>query len=109
MSESKKELTSISVKIFGREYSIKCHSDEVNRLHESVELLDAEMNKTASANHILNTDQVAVLTALNLSNQLLSLKNAEKKAAAHDALQDRLKELLDRLKNSLANVAEIGV
>jgi len=109
MSESKKELTNISVNIFGREYSIKCYSHEVDQLHESVELLNTEMNKTASANHILNTDQVAVLTALNLSNQLLSLKNAEIKAAAHDAVQDRLKQLLHRLKNSLANVAEIRV
>jgi cell division protein ZapA len=109
MSQSKEELTNISVKIFGREYSIKCYSHEIDRLHESVELLNAEMNKTASANHILNTDQVAVLTALNLSNQLLSLKHTEKKAAAHDALQERLKQLLHRLKNSLANVAEIGV
>jgi cell division protein ZapA (FtsZ GTPase activity inhibitor) len=109
MSQSEKEWTNISVKIFGREYNIKCSVDEVDVLHQSAELLNQEMNKTASANHILNTDQVAVLTGLNLSNQLLSLKHMEVKAAAHDALQDRLKHLLGRLKNSLANVTEIAV
>jgi len=109
MNQSRKELANISVKIFGREYSIKCSVDEMDALHQSVELLNVEMNKTASANHILNTDQVAVLTALNLSNQLLTLKHTEVKAAAHDALQDRLKHLLNRLKNSLANVNEIAV
>ena len=109
MSALKKELINVSVKIFGREYNIKCCSHEVDQLHESVGLLNAEMNKTSSANNILNTDQVAVLTALNLSNQLLVLKQAEAKAAAHDILQDRLKQLLERLKNSLANVAEIRV
>jgi cell division protein ZapA len=106
---STKDVINIAVKIFGREYSIKCKASEESILREAVEFLDDEMKKTSSMNHVINTEQVAVLTALNLSNQLLTLKNTEQKALAHDALQDRLQTLLHRLKTSLANFAEITV
>jgi cell division protein ZapA len=106
---SKDALTNVTVQIFGREYGIKCRPHERRDLLEAVEFLDEQMRKTASTNRSVNTEQVAILTALNLVHQLLDVKEARKKALAHDALQERLQVLLNRLKTSLANFTEITV
>ena len=61
----------VTVTILGEEYLISCPPDEESSLQESAELLDKRMRGIRASGKVMNSERIAVMAALNLSNELL--------------------------------------
>lgn len=97
----------ISVAILNRTYKIKCTPDEEYQLRDSARYVDQQMRKVSQSGTIMNTDRVAVVTALNICHELLQLKQEQTKST--QLMNQQLQNLLKRLKNSLGTEEGIAV
>jgi len=71
MAESAK---TIEISLLGRSYKIACEEDERAALLEAVAYLDAKMGEIKKSGKVSGTDRIAVMAALNIVHELLSLK-----------------------------------
>jgi cell division protein ZapA len=71
MSEKAKTL---DVNIMGRNYRVSCADDEREALLAAVAYVDRKMTEIKSASKIAGTERIAVMAALNIANELLSVR-----------------------------------
>jgi len=64
----------VNVKILERSYRIKCPPEQVAELEEAARYLNEQMRKVRQSSNVMSTDRVAVVTALNLTNEFLRAK-----------------------------------
>jgi len=64
----------IEISILGRSYKIACEDNERDALLEAVAYLDGKMAEIKKAGKVSGTDRIAVMAALNIAHELLSLK-----------------------------------
>ena len=64
----------IEISILGRNYKIACEDGEREALLEAVAYLDGKMGEIKKAGKVSGTDRMAVMAALNIAHELLSLK-----------------------------------
>jgi len=76
MAESAKSIDAktIEISILGRNYKIACEEGEREALMEAVAYLDGKMGEIKKAGKVSGTDRIAVMAALNIAHELLSLK-----------------------------------
>lgn len=93
MSESNHLVT---VTIFDRDYKIKCHLDEAQALQEAAKILDQQMRSNHPSTTGINTERLAVITALNLSHELAKLRQ-------------QISKLSNKIRTALVTEEEIAV
>jgi cell division protein ZapA len=71
MSEKAK---TIEVSIMGRNYRVTCADDEREALRAAVAYVDKKMTEMKAASKVAGTERIAVMAALNIANELLSIK-----------------------------------
>jgi cell division protein ZapA len=71
MSEKAKAL---DVSIMGRNYRVVCADDEREALLNAVAFVDKKMTEIKAASKVTGTERIAVMAALNIANELLSVK-----------------------------------
>jgi cell division protein ZapA len=71
MSEKAKAL---EVSIMGRNYRVTCADDEREALLAAVAYVDKKMTEIKAASKVAGTERIAVMAALNIANELLSIK-----------------------------------
>lgn len=64
----------IEVSILGRSYRVSCADGEREALMRAVEYLDAKMGEIKNTGKVNGTDRIAVMAALNIAHELLSMK-----------------------------------
>lgn len=64
----------IEVNILGRGYRVSCADGEREALMRAVEYLDAKMGEIKNSGKVNGTDRIAVMAALNIAHELLSMK-----------------------------------
>lgn len=69
--------TPVSVSILGKEYQIACQEQEQEALISSAQLLHNSMEKIRSTGKVVGLDRIAVMAALNLAHDLISLQSQE--------------------------------
>jgi cell division protein ZapA len=76
MAESAKSVDAktIEISILGRNYKIACEDGEREALMQAVAYLDGKMGEIKKAGKVSGTDRIAVMAALNITHELLSLK-----------------------------------
>ena len=58
----------------GRNYRVTCADDEREALLAAVAYVDKKMTEIKAASKVAGTERIAVMTALNIANELLSVK-----------------------------------
>ena len=71
MSEKAKTL---DVSILGRNYRVTCADEEREALLAAVAYVDKKMTEIKAASKVAATERIAVMAALNIANELLSIK-----------------------------------
>ena len=71
---SDERVSRISVRLLDREYQVACPSEERADLLDSAEYLDAKMREVRDAGKVVGLDRIAVISALNLANELIKLR-----------------------------------
>ena len=83
MGEKKK----VAVRILGKEYIIACTEDE-EYIQKLAYYVDRKLNQITNANSLLSSDMAAILTAVNVADELLKamevIDKLKKKIPAQD-------------------------
>ena len=95
---SKNNVT-VSVRILDREYQISCPENEVEALRQSAQELDGQMNDIRSNGKIVGVDRIAIMAALNITNDLLKLKLESLNNVAIS--QDKLTDMGNRISQTI--------
>ena len=93
------ETNSISIKILGQEYKVKCPPDKISELQESAVYLDRLMQEIRDNSNIISLDRIAVIAALNAAHEMLILKR--QKHAYIDTLSKRIGDLQQKIQQTL--------
>jgi cell division protein ZapA len=93
-----------SVEIMGRIYQIKCPEEDVSSLRRAAEYLHEKMRHMRETG-VLSVDRVAVITALNIVHQLLTLE--QHKNQDLQLINQRLSALQDKVEEALLKPAEV--
>lgn len=101
------ETTTVSVKILDKEYQVSCRMDEVDALTASARYLDQQMRQIRESGKVFGLDRIAVMTALNLANELLQKRNAVEEATRET--QVKVRQLSERVDEALAEHKQLGL
>ncbi len=85
----------INISILDKNYKVACPAGEQSALLESAKFLDVKMREVRDSGTIMGSERIAVITALNLANELLNSSNVDKE------LQPRLKNLESKISRVL--------
>ena len=89
----------VSVRILEKEYQVSCPADERTNLLDSADLLNQKMREIRDSGKVVGLDRIAVMAALNITNELLQA-HAKDKVLEGD-VGVRLKNLTERLDSAL--------
>ena len=89
----------ISVQILDREFQFACPVEEQKALQEAAEFLDARMRDIKGEGRLMALERIAVMTALNLSDELLKMKKHEQHR--QQTVDGRIRMLADQLDDAL--------
>ena len=64
----------VEVTILGRTYRVACEPGEREALLQAVAYLDAKMSEIKKAGKTAGTERIAVMAALNIAHELLSMR-----------------------------------
>jgi len=96
---SEDRVARISVRLLDREYQVACPADERSDLLDSAEYLDAKMREVRDSGKVVGLDRIAVISALNLANELIKLR---RNGSSVDAdLGAKLQRLRERVESAL--------
>ena len=93
------ELTRVSIRILEKEYQVACPPEERAALLASAEYLSAKMKEIRDTGKVVGLDRIAVMAALNITNDLLLSRGRDD--GAETDLAARLKILRERVESAL--------
>jgi cell division protein ZapA len=68
------EQKTIEVNLLGRSYRVACDDNEREALMAAVAYLDGKMNEIRKSGKVMGAERIAVMAALNVAHELLSMK-----------------------------------
>lgn len=87
----------VAIRIMDKEYLVGCPEGAEAELFNAADYLDKKMREIRDAGKVLGLERVAVMTALNLSHELL-----KSKVEGQEKLGERINKLNQKIDNSLA-------
>ena len=97
----------ISVSILDKDYKVACPSGEQPALLASAKYLDSKMREVRDSGNLMGVERVAVITALNITNDLLNSNQAEK--VLGEELPPRLKNLETKISKALERARQLEI
>lgn len=94
----------VNISILGRDFSVACPEDEQEALLEAARYLDGNMKEIQKTGKIIGADRVAIMAALNITNDLLKLQRATE---GQTQVQEKLAKLQDRIDAVLKEATEV--
>ena len=67
----------LEVTLLGRSYRVACSDAEREALLQAVAYLEGKMNEIKQAGKVAGTERIAVMAALNIAHELLSMRLGE--------------------------------
>ena len=90
-----KDGRAIEVSILDRTLKIACKEEEKADLLSAVEYLDAKMREIKASSKVLSVERVAIMAALNIAHELLSVRRASDFDS--EAFERRMKSMADAI------------
>lgn len=87
----------VTIKLLGKEFIVGCPSENETDLLASASHLNSKMEEIQANSKIIGLERIAVMAALNISNELLS-----KKVQHREQLEDTMLRLSEKIDKSLA-------
>ena len=87
----------------GRDFAVACLEEEQENLLAAARYLDKNMKDIQKTGKIIGTERCAIMAALNITNDLLKLKNStldqNRVESKLNSLQERIDEVLREAEN----------
>ncbi len=96
---SEERVTRVGVRLLDREYQVACPAEERADLLDSAEYLDAKMREIRDSGNVTGLERIAVISALNLANELIKLRRQG--SAVDGDVGGRLRVLRERVESAL--------
>ena len=90
----------VSVRILEKEYQVACPAEERDDLMRSAEMLNRKMREIRDSGKVIGLDRIAVMAALNLTNDLLVAQTSDDKIDSK--LTGRLSDLCELVDATVA-------
>ena len=90
----------ITVMILDREYRVACEPDERQSLLEAAHQLDEHMREIRNNGRLMALERIAVMAALNLTDELNKIKKNEQ--LRQDSIDSKIRHLADKLDSALS-------
>jgi cell division protein ZapA len=97
----------VSVRILEKEYQVACLPEERSELLDSAEFLNAKMREIRDGGNIVGLDRIAVMAALNLSHELLKLRNRGE--ATQSDVGRKVRQMRERVETVLAKGQQLDL
>jgi len=97
----------VSVRILEKEYQVACLPEERSELLDSAEMLNNKMREIRDNGNIVGLDRIAVMAALNLSHELLRIRNRGE--AADGDVGRKVRQMRERVENVLAKSQQLDL
>lgn len=94
----------VTVRILDREYQVMCSPDERRGLMDAALYLDRRMREIRESGKLSSAEKIAVMCALNLSDELLKLRGEREARGAQ--VDQRILDLAQRLEGAGAGESE---
>ena len=91
-------ISRISVRILEKEYQVACPADERDDLLRSAELLNRKMREIRDSGKVIGLDRIAVMAALNITNDLLQSESSDDKIDSK--LRGRVRDLCELVEST---------
>ena len=98
MSDAK----TVRVSILDKDYQVSCEAEEVEALQRSANYLDEQMREMKEKSNVIGLDRLAVMAALNLTNELLT---QSERASALGSQQAQVSSRLDAQNAEIASLS----
>jgi cell division protein ZapA len=100
----------VIVKLLDKEYQVACPPGQQQALARSANYLDSQMRNIRSSGKVIGLERIAVMAALNISNELLQQNTdiTETPAAAAPS-GNQLKNLNDKLDEALNRFRQLEI
>ena len=96
----------IRVDIMDKEYLIACPDEEREQLYDAVKYLNQKLRELKGAGRIIGAERIAVMTALNITSELLQYKKAN---ADYNVKVDKtVKRLFSKIEGALGEKRASG-
>lgn len=93
------EVQAVKVRILDKEYQVACQPEEQQSLLAAADYLNERMRELRSRGTVIGSDRLAVITALNMSHEMLRLRQVESEyqalSAQFEALQQNVARALE--------------
>jgi len=89
----------VSVRILEKEYHVACPAEERAALLDSAEYLNRKMREIRDSGKVVGLDRIAVMAALNITNDLLLSRGRDDGVEVD--LAARLKAMRERVESAL--------
>ncbi len=97
----------INISILDKDYKVACPPGEQSALLESAKFLDNKMREIRDSGNIMGSERIAVITALNMANDLLRTSNLDKEIGQE--LPPRLKDLENKISRVLEQARQLEI
>jgi len=97
----------INISILDKDYKVACPPGEQSALLESAKFLDSKMREVRDTGNIMGSERIAVITALNMANDLLKSGNVDKELGQE--LPPRLKDLENKISRVLEQARQLEI
>ena len=101
------ENNTLTVSIVGKDYQVACPAGEEESLREAAHYLHKLMESIRASGRVVGLDRVAVMAALNISNELLQSKNSQDDSQAKVTAQ--LQKLSDRVADAISTNKQMQI
>lgn len=95
-----KETVPVEVSVLDKTYKVACPAEERDDLLASAHYLNERMHAMRTAGRVVGSERIAVITALNVTHELLRLQASG--GADNPLTLDRLRKLSDRIDDGLS-------
>lgn len=90
----------VSIAILDKEYQIGCPTEKEQDLVASASYLDEKMREIRDSGRVVGMDKVAVMAALNIAHELLSMKDVKDQSSKN--VDNYLQVLHDKAEAAIA-------
>lgn len=94
----------VTIKILGKDYTISCPEEKRDELLSAASFLDRNMREIQQSGSTLGTERIAVMAALNIAHDLISLRD---NTGISDELEKRIRTLRRTVEDALDRQAEM--
>jgi len=101
------EALPINVSILDKDYKVACPTGEQPALLASAKYLDSKMREVRDSGNIMGSERVAVITALNITADLLNSSQVDKSLG--NELPPRLKNLETKISQALERARQLEI